>query len=82
MVYANIASNNFKEQAEAIVEAMHKAGKTRLAWFSTLSIYDEVPGKFGQWNNATLVDCLPTYNNATKVFENSNLDYTIIRPLI
>ncbi len=56
MVYANLASDNFKEQAETIVEAMHKAGKTRLAWFSTLGIYDEVPGKFGQWNNTTLVD--------------------------
>ncbi|AKP67929.1 SDR family oxidoreductase [Companilactobacillus ginsenosidimutans] len=80
MVYANLAGGNIKDQAESVVEAMHKAGKTRLVWISTLGIYDEVPGKFGQWNNSTLGSYITNYAAAAKVLEDSDLDYTIIRP--
>ncbi|KLD58596.1 NAD-dependent dehydratase, partial [Lactiplantibacillus plantarum] len=59
---------------------MHTSGLKRLIWISTLGIYDEVPGKFGQWNNATLGSYLTRYYAAAEVLENSDLDYTIIRP--
>ncbi|MFD1471869.1 NAD(P)H-binding protein [Companilactobacillus mishanensis] len=80
MVYANLAGDNLKEQAESIVKAMHASDKTRLVWISTIGIYDEVPGKFGEWNNKTLADYLPNYAAGAKVLEDSDLDYTIIRP--
>lgn len=80
MVYANLAGGNIKEQAQAVVEAMHKASVTRLVWISTLGIYDEVPGKFGEWNNSTLGSYITNYAAAAKVIEDSDLDYTIIRP--
>jgi uncharacterized protein YbjT (DUF2867 family) len=80
MVYANLAGGNIEDEAKAVVEAMHKAGKTRLVWISTLGIYDEVPGKFGQWNNSTLGSYITTYAAAAKVIEDSDIDYTIIRP--
>lgn len=80
VIYANLAGQNIKQQAQTVVNAMHAAGRHRLIWISTLGIYDEVPGKFGEWNNATLGDYLTRYYAAAEVIENSDLDYTIIRP--
>ncbi|MFD1417643.1 SDR family oxidoreductase [Companilactobacillus keshanensis] len=80
VVYANLAGGNIEDQAKAVVEAMHAAGKKRLIWISTLGIYDEVPGKFGEWNNSTLGNYITIYAAAAKVLEDSDLDYTIIRP--
>lgn len=80
IVYANLAGQVEKE-ATALVEAMHQAKVTRLIWISTLGIYDEVPGKFGEWNHAQLdVGYLEPYAAAAKIIEDSDLDYTIIRP--
>lgn len=80
MVYANLAGDNIETQAHAVVEAMHAEKKTRLVWISTLGIYDEVPGKFGEWNKKVLGDYITNYAAAAKVIEDSDLDYTIIRP--
>lgn len=80
MVYANLAGGNIEEQAKDVVEAMHQANVKRLVWISTLGIYDEVPGKFGEWNNKTLGSYITNYAAAAKVIEDSDLDYTIIRP--
>lgn len=80
MVYANLAGGNIEEQARDVVDAMHQANVKRLVWISTLGIYDEVPGKFGEWNNKTLGSYITNYAAAAKVIEDSDLDYTIIRP--
>ncbi|WP_125607163.1 SDR family oxidoreductase [Lapidilactobacillus bayanensis] len=81
VVYANLAGANIEQQARSVVTAMNQVGVKRLIWISTLGIYDEVPGKFGKWNHQMLDDgYLPTYAAAAKVIEDSNLDYTIIRP--
>lgn len=81
IVYANLAGKNIEAQAQAVVEAMHSARVRRLIWISTLGIYDEVPGKFGEWNHAQLDGgYLEPYTAAAKVIEDSDLDYTIIRP--
>lgn len=81
VVYANLAGANIEAQAANVVHAMDQVGVKRLIWVSTLGIYDEVPGAFGQWNHQMLDDgYLPTYAAAAKVIEESNLEYTIIRP--
>lgn len=80
VVYANLAGQNIKVQAETVVNAMHATNVKRVIWISTLGIYNEVPGKFGAWNNATLGSYLTRYFDAAQVLENSDLDYTIIRP--
>lgn len=81
IVYANLAGQDIERQAKNIVQAMQNKGVKRLLWISTLGIYDEVPGAFGEWNHQMLDDSyLPTYTAAAKVIEDSNLDYTIIRP--
>ena len=81
IVYANLGGkDDIDLEAEATIEAMHNANVTRLIWISTLGIYDEVPGKFGEWNKETLGDYITEYAKAAKRIEDSDLDYTIIRP--
>lgn len=81
VVYANLAGANIEAQAKAVVSAMKAVGVKRLIWISTLGIYDEVPGAYGQWNHQMLDDgYLPTYAAAAKVIETSGLAFTIIRP--
>ena len=81
LVYANLAGDNIESQAENVVKAMEDRHLTRLIWISTLGIYDEVPGAFGKWNHQMLDGgYLETYAAAAKIIENSQLEYTIIRP--
>lgn len=81
IVYANLGGkDDIDLEAEATIEAMHNANVKRLIWISTLGIYDEVPGKFGEWNKETLGDYITEYAKAAKRIEDSDLDYTIIRP--
>lgn len=84
-VYANLRNPEIKQQAENIVKMMDKHGIKQLVWISSIGIYDEVPGKFGEWNNAELGggqkdSYLGTYRSAADVVTDSDLDYTIIRP--
>ena len=81
IVYANLGGSDIEAQARAIVAALTAAGTRRLIWISTLGIYDEVPGEYGKWNHQMLDGgYLQTYSTAAKVIEESDLDYTIIRP--
>ncbi len=81
IVYANLAGSDIEQQAKTIVQAMDEASVKRLIWISSIGIYDEVPGKFGEWNNKMLGESyLPTYAAAVKAIEQSDLDYTILRP--
>lgn len=81
IVYANLGNHDIEKQAKTVVAAMKATGVKRLIWISTLGIYDEVPGKYGQWNHQMLDGgYLETYTAAAKVIEASGLDYTLIRP--
>lgn len=79
IVYASLAGK-VVEEAETIVNAMDANNVKRLLWTSSLGIYDEVPGKFGEWNKKVLGDYLTKYRKAADVITGSDLDYTIIRP--
>ncbi|KRL99428.1 SDR family oxidoreductase [Liquorilactobacillus satsumensis] len=80
IVYANLAGKDIETQAETVVKAMRAQGLRRLIWISTLGIYDEVPGEFGQWNRDMLGGYLEAYSAAAAIIEHSVLDYTLIRP--
>lgn len=80
IVYANLAGGNIEEQAKAVVKAMDDENVQRLIWISSLGVYDEVPGKFGEWNNNILGSYLTTYRAAADQITTSDLDYTVIRP--
>lgn len=66
--------------AHHIVKAMQAAKVRRLVFVASLGIYDEVPGKFGRWNNAMIGEDLKTYRRAADYLEAAGLDTTIIRP--
>lgn len=50
IVYANLAGAVDK-MADHIVKALEKNKVNRLIFVTSLGIYNEVPGKFGEWNN-------------------------------
>ncbi|MBN9429932.1 MAG: NAD(P)H-binding protein [Burkholderiales bacterium] len=54
--------------------------RIRLVFVLSLGIYDEIPGKFGEWNDAIIGEDLKRYRRAADVIEASGLDYTILRP--
>jgi uncharacterized protein YbjT (DUF2867 family) len=72
IVYANLAGS-LENHAKNIITAMNKTGLKRLIFISSMGIYDEVPGQ-------TYKSILDPYRDSVKIIENSNLDYTIIRP--
>jgi uncharacterized protein YbjT (DUF2867 family) len=80
IVYANLAGEDIDRQAKNIVEAMKAAGVDRLIFVTSLGIYDEVPGKFGEWNRREIAAYLPPFHRAADVIEASGVDYTILRP--
>ncbi|MBP2025919.1 SDR family oxidoreductase [Peptoniphilus stercorisuis] len=80
LVYANLAGDNLNKLTENIIETMNEVNIKRLVFIASIGVLDEVPGKFGKWNNEILKDYLPPYKKSVKLIENSKLDYTIIRP--
>lgn len=72
VVYANLAGN-LEEQARGIVAAMRATGLQRLIFVSSMGIYDEIPGE----RHGSILD---PYRNAAQVIEDTDLDYTILRP--
>lgn len=79
VVYANLAGE-VGAQAAGIVESMTAAGVQRLVFITSLGIYDEVPGRFGEWNRRQIGPVLRPYRAAADAIEESGLDYTILRP--
>lgn len=47
---------------------------------ASLGIYDEVPGKFGEWNRREIGAYVPPFRRAADAIEASGLEYTILRP--
>lgn len=80
IVYANLIGADLDSQAQSVIQAMQAAGVRRLIFVLSLGIYDEVPGKFGEWNNGIIGEDLKPYRRAADAIEVSGLDYTILRP--
>lgn len=80
IVYANLIGEDLDKQAQAVIAAMQAAGVKRLVFVLSLGIYDEIPGKFGEWNHAIIGEPLKYYRRAADAIEASGLDYTIVRP--
>jgi uncharacterized protein YbjT (DUF2867 family) len=79
VVYANLAGD-LELQAARIVESMTAEGVQRLVFITSLGIYNEVPGRFGDWNRRQIGPVLGPYRAAADTIEASGLDYTILRP--
>lgn len=78
VVYANLAGE-VDTQTERILAAMQSKGAKRLIFVNSLGIYDEVPGKFGEWNRREIGQYLPPYRKSADLIEASDTDYTILR---
>lgn len=79
MVYINLAGE-LDAQMKNIIASMKQEDVRRAVFIASLGIYDEVPGKFGQWNRRELGPYLGPYRRAADRLEHSGLDYTILRP--
>lgn len=80
IVYANLIGEDLDKQARAIIAAMQACGVHRLVFVLSLGIYDEIPGKFGEWNHAIIGEDLKPYRRAADAIEASGLEYSILRP--
>lgn len=80
IVYANLTGDDLEQQAKSIIASMKDAGVKRLIFIASLGIYNEVPGKFGEWNRKQIGAYLPPFRKAADAIEASGLDYTILRP--
>lgn len=65
--------------AENIVKAMNSSNINRLIWVSPVGIYDEIPGKFGEWNKKQLGNVLEQHKKAAAIIESARLNFTILR---
>ena len=79
IVYANL-SGAVDKMATEIVSTMNKNNVERLIFVTALGIYNEVSGKFGEWNERMIGSELVRYRKAADIIEKSTLDYTIVRP--
>jgi uncharacterized protein YbjT (DUF2867 family) len=80
IVYANLTGEDIDQQAEHVIAAMQAARVRRLIFITSLGIYDEVPGKFGVWNQRQIGAYLPPFRRAADALEASGLDFTVLRP--
>ncbi len=78
IVYINLAGE-VDQQTQNIILAMQESGVKRVILINSLGIYDEVQGKFGEWNTKEIGIYLPPYRKAADLLEASDLDYTILR---
>jgi uncharacterized protein YbjT (DUF2867 family) len=72
VIYANLAGD-MARQARIIIDAMHETRVKRLIFISSMGIYGEVPGE-------TYRSVLDPYRDSVTMIEDSDLDYTILRP--
>lgn len=73
-----MATGHFTDANKNVVQAMKNNQVKRLIVAGGLGIYDEVSGKFGQWNARMMGDYTEIKRSAA-VIDNSGLDYTFLR---
>jgi uncharacterized protein YbjT (DUF2867 family) len=71
---------NDAQGVATIVETMKKQNVKRIIAASILGIYDEVPGKFGKWNERMVgAERIKAHARNAALVEVPELDYTILR---
>ncbi|WP_325435365.1 SDR family oxidoreductase [Pseudomonas nitroreducens] len=80
IVYANLSGDDLEEQARSVIDSMQTSKVKCLIFVLSLGIYDEIPGRFGEWNHEVIGEPLKYYRRAADAIEASGLDFTILRP--
>lgn len=73
-------SGNLGRFAKSIVEAMDRNNVKRLVFITSMGIYNEIPASAGASGNLRNNPVLQTYRDAADIIEDSDLNYTIVRP--
>lgn len=73
-------SGNMKSFAEHIIKAMDKQKVQRLVFITTMGIYQEIPAWLGSSPDPYRNGILRPFREAADLIEQSDLNYTIIRP--
>lgn len=80
MVFVAVVDHDKNNQiTKNVIEAMQAKRVKRVIFTNVLGIYNEVPGKFGRWNQQTIGGGLPTAIQSDKLLAESGLDYTTLR---
>lgn len=72
-------SGNLPKMIQNIVDLMKEENVKRIIFISSMGIYNEIPEKVGG-GNLSSNPILEPYRKAADIIENSELDYTVIRP--
>lgn len=73
-------SGRMRSYAKHLVKMMDQVGLKRLVFITTMGIYREIPSWLGHSPNPYFNPILRPYRRAADVIEQSDLDYTILRP--
>ncbi|WP_283656060.1 MULTISPECIES: NAD(P)H-binding protein [unclassified Paenibacillus] len=79
VVYANLGGSDIVQKTQNMIEAMNALKVKRGIFINILGIYDEVPGKFGEWNKRMVGSGMDAWRKSARLIEESDLDYTILR---
>lgn len=71
---------NRERMIQKIIEAMDKNGVKRLLFLTSMGICNEIPVTVGASGNLTESSILKPYQQVVNLIENSDVNYTIIRP--
>ncbi|TGD23999.1 NAD-dependent epimerase/dehydratase family protein [Companilactobacillus suantsaicola] len=74
------ADSNLGLSVQRIIDAMKKRQMNRLIFVTSMGLYNEIPVTDGASGNLTQDALLQPYQTAVNMIENSNFNYTIIRP--
>jgi len=73
-------SGDMKTFAEHIVQVMDQENVKRLAFITTMGIYQEIPSWLGESPEPYSNGILRSFREAADIIEDSDINYTIIRP--
>lgn len=81
VVYSSLGNGvNLDVKTAKVIAAMKRAGQQRLIYISALGAQHEVPGKFGEWNEAMIAGELVGFRKTAALVADSGLTYTEVRP--
>lgn len=79
VVFASL-SGDLPKMASIVIDIMHITNVKRLIFITSMDIYNEIPDRVGSKGNLSSNPMLQSYRMAADAIEESDMNYTIIRP--
>ena len=80
IVYSNLGPLGTEKVIDPIIDALHEEGIKRIIWISTIGVYEEVPFSEQAEKRLKASGFISQNQYVVKKLEESDLEYTIIRP--